>query len=173
MSIVSFSPASVINRIKDPKKKAEEEKKWQQRYIKWGLIANSEIAFNEQILRSIITSESQTEEQSAELLVKWAERLGAIFQATDLTTSQIRNFFGEVLAIQQIGFSNSKAKRRFVLLIPKLEYAVGKEKKKGLEYLKDVLVAGINLVQDKQMNFDHFVEFFEAILAYHKAYGGS
>jgi len=36
-----------------------------------------------------------------------------------------------------------------------------------------VLSPAVDLVQGDADNFGRFVEFFEAILAYHKAYGGN
>ena len=39
--------------------------------------------------------------------------------------------------------------------------------------LKEILTQAIDRVGDDQKKFNRFVDFFEAILAYHKAYGGS
>lgn len=98
-----------------------------------------------------------------------------------LTTSQIRNFFGEVQRIhanvQKDGFL--KHKTAFLLLKPKLAYAEARALAKSRESrLKDFRMI-VDLAHDAvlqseklEFSFQRFVDFLEAILAYHKAYGG-
>jgi CRISPR-associated protein Csm2 len=86
-----------------------------------------------------------------------------------ISTSQIRNIFSEAKQIQIKGFE--KNKNRFKLLKPKLKYAAAKAKKKGADYFADIMTKGIDLVDDEK-KFENFMNFFESILAYHKAYGG-
>lgn len=122
-------------------------------------------------LRTIITDIN-----GAETLVKWADNLGRYLKDTGLTTSQIRSLFGEVRQIEaewSIESRRAHAKRRLVLLKPKMAYRARKEKGKAVSDLVDVLRPALDLVNGKDDNFQRFVEFFEAILAYHKAYGGS
>lgn len=139
-------------------------------------------------LRAIVTDTDGTE-----ILVKWADNLGKYFAHRDigLTTSQIRSLFGEVRQIQaEWSMENRRAhaRRRLILLKPKMAYRARKERGKAVADLVSVLRPALDLViqaeprpkgsppgsQDNQDdNFQRFVEFFEAILAYHKAYGGS
>jgi len=82
-----------------------------------------------------------------------------------LTTNQLRKFFGEVKRQQMNGYN----KTDFVLLKPKLAYAVGRTK--GTSKIKDfyeVLCIAIDTVE-KQEHFKNFIKIFEAIVAYHKA----
>lgn len=103
-----------------------------------------------------------------------------------LTNSQIRNFFGEVKRIQMTLTGNVnnerwiKVKASFLLLKPKLAYATGRAKTKNkmtrmIDFM-EVIIKVINMVEaDKPgaaKRFMHFVDFFESILAFHKAYGG-
>ena len=91
-----------------------------------------------------------------------------------LTTSQLRKFFGEVKRQQTIGYNESS----FILLKPKLAYAVGRVKD-GKKYYKiedlyNVLSNAIDIVaspetKDKEKAFRNFIAFFEAIVAYHKS----
>lgn len=95
----------------------------------------------------------------------------------ELTTSQIRNFFGIVKKIEARGKFGDTEIREFSLLKPKLAYAAKKTTMKTkLDYLKDVLTSAIDMViSDEGMikeRFDNFCDFFEAILCYHKASGG-
>ena len=85
-----------------------------------------------------------------------------------------RKFFGEVKRQQTIGYQESS----FILLKPKLAYAVGRVKD-GRKYYKIedlyyVLSNAIDIVvspetKDKEKAFRNFIAFFEAIVAYHKS----
>jgi len=124
-----------------------------------------------------------TETGGAELLVQHAKILASELQKTGLTTSQIRSLFGEVRQIQaqwRMGDQQQAlARRRLILLKPKMAYRAKRERKKTVEHLVAVLDPALDLVistNDPGLQtryFEHFVDFFEAILAYHKAYGGN
>jgi len=138
-------------------------------------------------LRTIITKS-----EGAKMLVYWADRLGKQLKDSGLSTNQIRALYGEVRQIQAewtIERRRQQALRRLILLKPKMAYRAGKEKEKGrdgpVSDLVSVLRPALDLVveakpkeqskdsEDNQDdNYQRFVEFFEAILAYHKAYGG-
>lgn len=132
-----------------------------------------------QELKDIITNPA-----AAETLVKTAESLGEAL-AKPLTTSQIRAIYGEVLQIKADWLSpesktdpgalsrKDRAKRAFILLKPKMAYRARKEKGQGVKMLVNVLDPAVDLVKGDDDNFRRFVEFFEAILAYHKAKGGN
>lgn len=110
-------------------------------------------------------------------LIRWAEDVGGGLARNErLTTSQVRNFFGAVRQIEAEIEPNtdelsSSTYRRLRLLKPKLAYQ-GKREGRGVETLGKVLMPAIDLVGDDVKRFKRFVEFFEAILAYHKAAGG-
>jgi CRISPR-associated protein Csm2 len=91
-----------------------------------------------------------------------------------MTTSQIRNVFGEVKRIQAKGFSNAKSD--FLLLKPKLAYAearvIAKSGKSRLSDFRKVMDMAHTEVKGEEQQFQNFVDFLEAILAYHKFYGG-
>ena len=111
--------------------------------------------------------------------VKLAEKIGKHLAsgnpAEKLKTSQLRKFFGEVKRQQMTGYKESS----FVLLKPKLAYAVGRVKDNQNHYkiedLYEVLSKAIDVVVskdtiDKPMAFKNFIAIFEAIVAYHKKY---
>jgi CRISPR-associated protein Csm2 len=94
-----------------------------------------------------------------------------------LTTSQIRNFFGEVRRIQskiqQSGFTNNRT--AFLLIRPKLAYAEAKVKsKQGKSRIEDFrkVMENAHKAVVKDSDFQRFVDFLEAVLAFHKFYGG-
>lgn len=167
--------------------KSKKQDEWQGRYKTWNLPQNTPIAFDAETLKKIISPASVSEEESAQLLVRWADIVGA-FLSEDLSTSQIRAIFGEVrqiegqLHVSQIS-KDEKSKEekvwtRLRLLIPKMQYRKEKEKGQGVKNLVKVLDPAVKLVLDgdastRAERFERFVNFFEAILAYHKSYGGN
>lgn len=144
---------------------------------------------SDQDLRTIIT-----DPKGAETLVRWAKTIGEALapkhkdDKNALTTSQIRALFGEVRQIQaEWSINRQRAFRRLVLLRPKMAYRARKERGKAVEELVSVLDPALEYVikapprpknqspgtgDNQDDNFQRFAEFFEAILAYHRAYGG-
>lgn len=115
-------------------------------------------------------------EGDAEQLIKRAREIGRVLKGAGLSMAQIRGIFGTVRRIEMRWTKESSEKtrkqamRQLLLLQPKLEYQARRQKE--VEGLKDVLIPAIKQVQGDRERFGHFVEFFEAILAYHVAAGG-
>lgn len=105
-------------------------------------------------------------EEGGEVLVKTAENLGQTLKNSGLKTSQIRKVYTAVKKIQWSGFEQNQ----LIMLKPKLAYAAARHR--SVEYLKDALTQAIEKVGNDAQKFQNFVDFFEAILAYHKAAGG-
>ena len=95
------------------------------------------------------------------------ERDGKIrIKREKLTTNQLRKFFGEVKRQQMKSYNMAD----FILLKPKLAYAVGRANGKDPK-IKDfykVISNAIDYVHDES-TFRNFIKIFEAIVAYHKA----
>lgn len=108
---------------------------------------------------------SEIIEKGGEPLVTAAEILGRKL-ARSLKTSQIRKVYG---AVKKIQMSEEFNRNELIMLKPKLAYAAAR--KPEVEDLKDTLTKAINEVDDDK-KFKNFVDFFEAILAYHRAFGG-
>lgn len=124
----------------------------------------------------------------AAVLVARAEKIGTELKR-DLTTNQIRAIFGTVRQIEMDwdekaqAEKQQQARRNLILLKPKMAYRAGREgyRGRGLQTLSETLSTAIDLVVadpkagevDARTRFGHFVEFFEAILAYHKVAGGN
>lgn len=89
-----------------------------------------------------------------------------------MTTSQLRKFFGEVKKQQMNGYDETE----FVLLKPKLAYAVGRAKDPNAKIndFYHVISRAIDCVkadtqETSEKRFHNFIKVFEAIVAYHKA----
>lgn len=99
-------------------------------------------------------------------LVDFAEKMGTFMGKNGLTTSQIRNFYGEIKRIQSGTFEKNQA--AFYLLRPKLAYARGRfPDQAGLELFKNIVDAACPLVKDNA-TFNNFCNLIEAVLAYHR-----
>ena len=130
--------------------------------------------------RKDLISQKEIQEKNTAETVSFAKRFGDYLAeeedlAKPLTTSQLRKFFGEVKRQQMTGYDETK----FVMLKPKLAYAVGRAKQNGRrgKYLKIedfyfVMADAIDKVvesTDKKKAFNNFITAFEAVVAYHKA----
>lgn len=124
-----------------------------------------------------------------EILDATANWLGKRLAEANLTNNQIRNVFGTARQIEakwrssstrQTGAEASQtspARRDLILLKPKLAYQAARHESRGrspLAELRDWLTAGIDAVVapsgselSEKDRFKHFMEFFEAVLAYH------
>ena len=118
---------------------------------------------------------------SAEELVRSAKTWGEyLAKELRLTTSQIRTVFGEVRRIEMSwapGEENPEATRDLLLLKPKLAYQAARDAEKNrrtkpVQALAGILTPGIDHIGTDRERFQCFVDFFEAVLAYHKAAGG-
>ena len=127
-----------------------------------------------------IPSESQIEAIIAgdvDVLIVQAEKIGRELVESRLTTSQVRGVFGTVRQIEAAVHPTARelddlTYRRLKLLIPRLAYQAKRERGQGVARLSDVLTPAIQRIGRDADRFRRFVEFFEAVLAYHKAHGG-
>lgn len=88
------------------------------------------------------------------------------FRNKNISTTQIRGIFNEV---KRLPDSFESSKKDLNLLRPKLAYQKGRFE--VLEPLTKILIELIKKVND-DLTLKGFKEFFEAIIAYHKASGG-
>jgi len=103
-------------------------------------------------------------------LIDYAEKAGKFMAQNQLTNSKIRSIYGEIKRIQMGDFDKEKVS--FYLLKPKVAYALGRDpRNEGLILFKKIFDQCYSYVIDSK-TFVNFCNFLEAILAYHKAFGG-
>jgi CRISPR-associated protein Csm2 len=133
-------------------------------------------------LTLIITGETS---EAIQTMIEVAESIGRHL-AKSVTTSQIRNIFGTVRTIEQDVKTLEddqplpiRVQRDLQMLRPKLAYQYGRvqgrdddPQKAAMGALTGILSEAIALVGSDVRRFRNFMDFFEAILAYHRRYGG-
>ena len=129
-------------------------------------------AQDKESIRKIITEDDDGKE-----LVEFSRRMGEKFVKDGLTKSQFRNIFSEARRIEAYwGKDPLTAERRLNLLIPKLAYQVGKDPHPyQISLFADVIteaITQVNRAVDKEKSFEKFMDLFEAMLAYHRSFGG-
>ncbi|HMA33162.1 MAG TPA: type III-A CRISPR-associated protein Csm2 [Chloroflexia bacterium] len=135
--------------------------------------------------------------EDSQLLVEQAKLVGEYLKNQGLTTSQIRNVFGTVRSIEstwrlagraggdaaEATRTRTRALHDLNLLKPRMAYAASRSP--VVRHLADVLTpaidavladpappAGADRADPALQRFGNFLDFFEAILAYHRAAGG-
>ena len=132
-------------------------------------------------------------EGDAKTLVATAEKIaremlvrndrGFLNEGSSVSTSQIRNIFGSSKKIEMsLDKSNVAVMyNKLLLLKPYMAYANGRFNKTvgggrlkipGFKLLVDCLSSAIDQAEGSYEGMKNFFNFFEAILAYHKAEGG-
>jgi len=101
--------------------------------------------------------------------IEFTKEFGKFLQEKRLSSSQIRNVYGELKRIQMKGFE--KEQTAFLLLRPKMAYADKRHENDGLRALKKIFDKAYLEVNDSD-HFNNLMNFMEATLAYHKSFGG-
>jgi len=111
-------------------------------------------------------------------MVEKAEEIGKDLEKRGLSTSQIRNVFGSLKRMEmRLSDENFKIEK-VALLKPRIAYAEKRHGKGKIHPIKEVIDAGVDEIlkesdkEKRKEKFKHFCEFFEAILAYHRFFGG-
>lgn len=104
--------------------------------------------------------------------ILFSEFFGRYLVRLDLSTSQIRNVYGDVMRLKMKGISSSE----LMLLKPRLAYTTERKGTDGSRKFREVIEKALDKViftKEKQEEFfQNFANFFEAILAYHRSFGG-
>jgi len=125
-----------------------------------------------QALQTIITGNAQ---ESALVTIDEANRLATHLVEAKLKSSQLRLIFSKVRQIEARWTSDDEqhkqaSMREMLLLKPRIMYQ--SKRISGMEKLAMLLNSLIDLVKTRQ-DFQRFVDFLEAVVAYHKVNGGA
>lgn len=145
----------------------------------------SNCRYEAQVHEIIINNDTKTLVDTAQKIAKdivvWKMKDNKPWKVDDaksVSTSQIRNIFSTSKKIQ-MALKNGDEKNiesqyaKLLLMKPKLAYVCGRfDKIRGLQMLRDCLSSAIDQIDGDYDRMQNFFNFFEAILAYHKAEGG-
>ena len=97
--------------------------------------------------------------------------------ADNVKTSQLRAFYGAVNRIrvqfQQANDFSPRIERSLILLKPKLAYAAGRHNTlKSFQSFMVRAIDGVVKSNGKEQALTNFFDLLEAVVAYHKFYGG-
>lgn len=137
---------------------------------------NYPFCIDDEEIKTIITKHDI---EGAKKLVEFSDDFAKhLVEVKKLETTQIRNVYGSMKKLEMTGW-NSQTAQRLLLLKPRLAYAAGR--KDTVKDLQQVISKAIDFIFDDEINkdekmkeqaFQRFCQFFEAIVAYHKCYGG-
>jgi len=111
-------------------------------------------------------------------LISWAQILSLILVADELKTSQIRKFLSGVRGVEvRVNREKPENFSRQEVVFLKVHLAYAKSRNDAVKPLMDVMTAVIDKIQEKGpeglKDFKTFVRFVEAVVAYHRFYGGA
>lgn len=113
----------------------------------------------EKILEEILNGNAKT-------LNEYANEVAKELFEKRLTTSQIRHVLNEIQRMPKNQFNEM----RLQLLRPKLAYAAGRHQSEGVKVFQKIVDMAIQMTNER--NYQNFRYFIEAIVAYHRYYGG-
>lgn len=106
----------------------------------------------------------------------FCDELGRNLKINDVSNSQLRNIYGEIMRIKQKGFK--KEISSFYLLKPKVAYNASRITKRNQKdsftkyFIKNFFNPAMNAVDiTNDKTFTNFQKMFEAVIAYHKFHG--
>lgn len=160
----------IISELEKGKKPNEWEKK----------IAPVKKQYEKELIKDYIIENMDSydylDEVESKRLVEWAEILAAYLVGVGLKTNQIRKFLDGVRKVEANIKMNDPKKfslRDVLLLKVHLAYAKGRQESvKALMLVMDKAIDKIREGEEGFRDFDCFVKFVEAVVAYHKFYGG-
>lgn len=114
-----------------------------------------------------------------DILIRWAQILALILVAEGLKTSQIRKFLSGVRGVEAKSKRSKPedfTRQEVAFLKVHLAYAKARQQD-AVKPLMDVMTAVIDKIREEGreglLDFNVFVRFVEAVVAYHRFYGGS
>ena len=117
-------------------------------------------------------------EIKTDTLITWAQILSLILVTDNLKTSQIRKFLSGVRGVEaKVHREKPENFSRQEAAFLKVYLAYAKSRNDAVKPLMDVMTAVIDKIQEKGpeglKDFKIFVRFVEAVVAYHRFYGGA
>ena len=119
------------------------------------------------VLAAVDLFMNTSEDSNGQVLIENAMKLGAYLNSRDMTSSQIRSLY---VTAKKINYEDCDGPYEVSMLRARFAYAAGRHKKQVGPFQKvaDRALARVKSAEE----FRRFMDFFEAVVAYHRAYGG-
>jgi len=131
----------------------------------------------ENIIKGIVSG-PHLQEMKTDTLIRWAQILALILVAEELKTTQIRKFLSGVRGVEAKVKRNAPedfSRQDVAFLKVHLAYAKARQQA-SVKPLMEVMTAVIDRIREEGKegleDFKVFVRFVEAVVAYHRFYGG-
>ncbi|MCG0275524.1 MAG: type III-A CRISPR-associated protein Csm2 [Thermosediminibacteraceae bacterium] len=96
-----------------------------------------------------------------------AEETGKLLADNEVSVTQIRKIFNET---KKIKYGNEGIYR--LRMLKAIIAYTAKRFEKQMKEFKEIFSKAIDIAEDGEENLERFKDFFEAVIAYHRAYGG-
>jgi len=96
-----------------------------------------------------------------------AEKTGQLLKESNVTVTQLRKVFTEV---KRLSPENENYKYKLKLLKAKMAYTSGRFPK--LKDFQEIVNKALPVAEQNEKTLQRFKDFFEAVVAYHKFFGG-
>jgi CRISPR-associated protein Csm2 len=131
----------------------------------------------ENIIKGIVSG-PHLQEMKTDTLIRWAQILALVLVAEELKTAQIRKFLSGVRGVEAKVKRNAPedfSRQDVAFLKVHLAYAKARQQA-SVKPLMEVMTAVIDRIREEGKegleDFEVFVRFVEAVVAYHRFYGG-
>lgn len=128
---------------------------------------NREFVDVNEIMRKLPSAMDKTKDPNGDDLFYCAENTGKLLYRKGISVSQIRKVFSEA---KKINYEN-EGPYKLKMLKAVIAYTAGRFGRK-MDDFKEIFSKAIDLAEKDSESLKRFKDFFEAVIAYHRAYGG-
>ncbi|ADL43506.1 CRISPR-associated protein, Csm2 family [Caldicellulosiruptor obsidiansis OB47] len=124
-------------------------------------------ALKNDILSKIETAIDPGKDKDGKAFSEVAEKTGQLLKESNVTVTQLRKVFTEV---KRLSPENENYKYKLKLLKAKMAYTSGRFPK--LKDFQEIVNKALPVAEQNEKTLQRFKDFFEAVVAYHKFFGG-
>lgn len=120
-----------------------------------------------EILNKVETAINPDVDKDGKAFSEIAEKTGRLLKESNVTVTQLRKVFTEV---KRLSPDDESYKYKLKLLKAKMAYTSGRFPK--LKDFQDIVNKALPIAEQNEKTLERFKDFFEAVVAYHRFFGG-
>ncbi|AIS52888.1 CRISPR subtype III-A-associated RAMP protein Csm2 [Thermoanaerobacter kivui] len=124
-------------------------------------------ALKNEILKEVKTAINPDKDKDGKVFSEVAKKTGHLLKESNVTVTQLRKVFTEV---KRLSPEDENYKYKLKLLKAKMAYTSGRFPK--LKDFQDIVDEALPIAEQNEKTLERFKDFFEAVVAYHKFFGG-